>query len=1388
MADDNIPTRDVSNNAIKHLTSEAAQQRQHAAKFSRDELEDKYLRMYEEYIILKKYARKQEDKIKKMATKLLKLVNDKKKMEEGKGGKSAAAASEDRVEEMSAKIRELEKQNGQLREKLMLTKQQLSSVGPKRGTTYHHVQARINTNRPASKLSQSAVQIDPRITRNLRVMGPQPQQSESQLTTNMSSGPRYGHSVLEATRAEKSKLEDYLASMREQNQMYEMQIEELKEQLKLKESEYEEDILKIKQQITSEQKVNLQENIDMIKLQRDVKEKSTMLIALQDRYQHMEESSRAVKQSHDQILREMEHLNLQFQEEQNRNLSLQNELKMAGTSQKKAMELQEQISDLEKECAVLKEANENLVGSAFDLEREREWRQKENALKVQIAQLEATMKSDLGEKGSIIDRYAQERDAHEKLQTENRELKIEYYSLKEQMDDLNEKMKFFTKESEVDFTEIEEALVLIKQKKQREQAPPDFLQAVDDELSKDHRKALVELQAEYAETVHELEKTRNMLVVQHKINKDYQTEVNLATGKLDEVKREYEMKLDEYARLLDIRAARIKKLETQLRDVAYGTRQYRLPPPDDDLDSTADLDETISLERGQNLFEVHIDKVSLSKDALRVIGDEEPSLFCMWDFFEFESLSTPVVRGSRPMFDFTSQYIVKVDDFFLHYLQKDSCRLELYQSFGQDYSKIAVCQLVFRDIFDKPHGRIHGTASLTGTADGETGIGYGTVDYWVRLRVPMEQALRLYKERTKALGYIMANERMATQALEALDETAAQRPPDNVNEMHIKVIRCSKLQPRRQNVQPSPYCAYKLLDFPDHDTIILRSTNNPEFNDHKIYSVPVTFELDQYLRTAKLQIYVFDDTDPEVEAYLGVAEIPLLPLAHDKPVSGDFQLTRGTGKVPAGVIEVEMRWQYTYLPPKVPKHEPQELEMAPDEPPQKLEAEGPPTRQELVGSPPGPQVARAVRKQRGPTATSTPMDKDLLHPSHAQRTETGPKPVSRRKVQISEGSSTEHEDQPEVNEVNDTVAEVISGFMPRMSESISSVPGESSAVTDLGPPSVVEEESAMPGPSAGEESEEGEELQARPSPPRSSLQLESGSEEEYFHAPKSKPNKVPEGKQRPKPKARTQLFMKQARETTPTQESPSRSAAEEEEEEEEVEEEIVEEVLEGEDTLIEEEQEPVVSSARESEASEPPVVESDSEGIMVVQETPARVKRRQAKSNDTVTIVISQLSLEEDSPPMLDDNVRQLYVEYWFYDLEFVETPDSLPKPKPHRSIAFNFSKSIPVDMEKHYERRRHLASMLLPNHQDQGRLKFTVVSEPPQTESLDESVNCEEVGVAYVNFQQMLRQGKDIIDEDIDIVDCHDESILVGQLKLTVECVEVLKAIKSEIQIEETY
>ena len=42
---------------------------------------DRYLRLLEENTVLKKHACKQEDKIKKLATKLIRVVSDKKRME-----------------------------------------------------------------------------------------------------------------------------------------------------------------------------------------------------------------------------------------------------------------------------------------------------------------------------------------------------------------------------------------------------------------------------------------------------------------------------------------------------------------------------------------------------------------------------------------------------------------------------------------------------------------------------------------------------------------------------------------------------------------------------------------------------------------------------------------------------------------------------------------------------------------------------------------------------------------------------------------------------------------------------------------------------------------------------------------------------------------------------------------------------------------------------------------------------------------------------------------------------------------------------------------------------------------------------------------------------------
>ena len=40
--------------------------------------------------------------------------------------------------------------------------------------------------------------------------------------------------------------------------------------------------------------------------------------------------------------------------------------------------------------------------------------------------------------------------------------------------------------------------------------------------------------------------------------------------------------------------------------------------------------------------------------------------------------------------------------------------MEIHRAFGTDYKTVAACQLKFRDLLEKPHGRVHSTAKFIG--------------------------------------------------------------------------------------------------------------------------------------------------------------------------------------------------------------------------------------------------------------------------------------------------------------------------------------------------------------------------------------------------------------------------------------------------------------------------------------------------------------------------------------------------------------------------------------------------------------------------------------------------------------------------------------------------
>uniref|UniRef100_A0A8C8YYV7 Protein fantom n=1 Tax=Prolemur simus TaxID=1328070 RepID=A0A8C8YYV7_PROSS len=1242
-----LPVKDIGLNlfgmgGLQETSTKTMKSHQAVSRVSREELEDRFLRLHDENILLKQHARKQEDKIKRMATKLIRLVNDKKRYERVGGGPKRLGRDvemEEMIEQLQEKVHELERQNEILKNRLISAKQQLQIQGY-RQTPYNHVQSRINTGRRKAN-DNAGLQECPR--KGIRFQDVDVAETLQPMLT------KYGSSLLEEARGEIRNLENVIQSQRGQIEELEHLAEILKTQLRRKENEIELSLLQLREQQATDQRSNIRENVEMIKLHKQLVEKSNALSVMEGKF-------------------------IQLQE------------------------LQDRINDLEKERELLKENYDKLYDSAFSAAHEEQWKLKEQQLKVQIAQLETALKSDLTDKNEILDRLKTERDQNEKLIQENRELQLQYLEQKQQLDELKNRMKFYNQESDINADELSEALLLIKAQKEQKSGDLSFLEKVDGKINKDLEHSMRELQATHAETVQELEKTRNMLIMQHKINKDYQMEVEAVTHKMENLQQDYELKVEQYVHLLDIRAARIRKLEAQLKDIAYGTRQYKFKTeimPDDSVD---EFDETIHLERGENLFEIHINKVTFSSEVLQASGDKEPVTFCTYAFYDFELQTTPIVRGLHPEYNFTSQYLVHVNDLFLQYIQKNTITLEVHQAYSTDYETIATCQLRFHEILEKS-GRIFCTASLVGTKGDIPN--FGTVEYWFRLRVPMDQAIRLYRERAKALGYITSNfkgpeqmQLLSQQAPKTAQLSSTDSTDGNLNELHITIRCCNHLQSRASHLQPHPYVVYKFFDFADHDTAIIPSSNDPQFDDHMCFPVPMNMDLDRYLKSESLSFYVFDDSDTQENIYIGKVNVPLISLAHDRCISGIFELTDHQ-KHPAGTIHVILKWKFAYLPPSG--------SITTEDLGNFIRREEPEVVQRL---PPTSSVSTLVVAPRPkPRQRLTPVDKKVsfvdIMPHQSDETST---PEDMKEI------SPEMEHTPEVEINMPTVTHIPKTSQESSVEKVKKKTEKMQQEKDDDVSLLSEGQLVVRSLSSSEnETEITEELEPE--------------DEEDRSASDSDDCVIP---------GRISKNIKQVSNLMPSRNWHHHCSLE----------------LLG--------------------SSDPPASPSQVTGTTDI------CYYTQLITSEKIRIEIIALSLN-DSPVTMDDTIQRLFIECRFYSLPAEETPVSLPKPKSGQWVYYNYSNVIYVDKENNQAKRDILKAILQKQETPNRSVRFTVVSDPPEDE---QDLECEDIGVAHVDLADMFQEGRDIIEQNIDVFDARADGEGIGKLRVTVEALHALRSV----------
>lgn len=1218
-----VPVKDVTVDLSRLTPAPAesspyqhARPRQDISRVSREELEDRFLRLQEETLQLKQDIHKRDDMIKKLGTKLTRLKNNRGRMEQLAAGTAPSSRvrdveMEEMMEELHEKVRALQAENEGLKQRLLVAKHQLVNSQSQRPTPYDRIQPRVNTGLKKFRDDVSSPSLArPKSTRSLEGGGRPP--------TGLL--PRFGHSLLEEARAEIRNLENVIESQRSRMEELEGASELLREELRRKEAEYEERLLQVQQEQTSKLRTHVNSNVMLIKLQKQLAARSNTVAELEGRYLQLRESQQTLKLSHEAAMAKVDELSADLKNERLKSLELEKQLQSASIARMRMEQLQERIGELEQERDLLKDSNEKLLNSAFDVSQEEKWQLQEQQLKLQISQLETALKADLVDKNEILDKVKAERDTNEKLKEANQKLEVQFLQQKQQLEELNERLKFYSRGSDYDVAELTEALLLVKTRKSQTSGDLGFLREAEEETgSTSMENAVKELRAAHAETIQELEKTRSLLSMENRISQGYKAELDAALRKMDADKLEYDQKLERQAQLLDARATKIRKLEAQLRDIAYGTKTYSVKvdaTAEDEADESA---KTVHLESGENLLELQIVGVTLSDSALQMLGEAEPATFCTYAFYVFELHATPVMTGRSPKYDFTSKYVVSVDDRFLDYLHRGAVRVELHEALGLDWRTLAAGELRLQQLLEQD-GKVHGSVTLVGSRD--EARSFGSLEFWLRLRVPMMETLRLYREKMKG-------------------------PPPTTsgwNELFITVCRCSGLQPRGSR-QPSPYVVYKFFHFPDHPTATVHDRQDPDFNDLRSFSVSMDADLDWYLKSELLQFYVFDYKEEQMDTYLGKAGVPLRALTHDESLTGVFLLADPSG-LPAGNIEVTLKWKVSYI----------HLVDAMEDEPRFTPVE---------------ETSEAKRQPEGEDTRRHPAESQAPLPKPRPKTQVKGMPPA-KKVTFVEGTAA--------NQQLDALSSAARG----------------AETLPAGPVQVLSKGAAE------EEDNEGE-------------------------------SEVSEG----------QLVAVIAASYS---------------DDSEISEEITEDV------------EDVPAAAEDS-------AQSDSDDCIVPSPATAR------KVSERVRVEIMCLSLRAESRVARDTSVVRLFVEYSFLDLPTEETPLSLPKPPPGHSINYNYSKVIPVDAERNAARRRLLRGVLQGRNPHMERIRFTVVSEPPEEE--EQERECEDVGVAFLRIPDILEKRRDVTEERLNVLDVEDSSEVVGTLTVSMEGLEALRSIMEEEEEE---
>ncbi|XP_064467109.1 protein fantom-like isoform X2 [Ornithodoros turicata] len=677
--------------------------------------------------------------------------------------------------------------------------------------------------------------------------------------------PAFAASVLEEARNEIKRLESAVASRQSLLDIKEQELEGLKEQMQVRDAEHKEELVQLRMQMGHGQLQHLQENVDLIKLHREVKSQSTRETALQNEIQDLRTQLQKISASHGSALKEVELVTSELKSEQEKNRELQDKLSASELTKQTIPELEECIKDLQRENDILKEANNKLLESIEEVDNAFCHTDVEDSLRARVAQLEAVVNSDAEGKKELLLQVALHKEACSNLSCKYEELQKQHTALIHEDEQLKAKVSLLEQES----------------------------RALHEEL---HASRIREAQMRESVTLATKEQQAGMEQASTQTDHGDQEDMASLTGqKNSKVNALKELQEDVLQKNTEI-----QKMERKIKHILQKSQHVRIaevrPPEESDSDTYGSL-----LHKGQSFFEIHISRVLFTSEEFHPSKDS--SLFVRWAFADFEPQATPAASSDWPEFNCTARYAIDVSREFLEFLEKGSVKLELQEVFGVNERPLGVSELSLKSSLKNAFKRHRVRSPLLGTCNGKVVL--GALCGWTRF-LPTPEAASQFLGVTAPVPIIRDHrEQVIEQRRERESEDDA-----SLNVLHVEIMKCSAL-PQPNDSSSLRYCQYSLYHSPYQNTNAVPSSETVEFQDHRNFPLKMDSRLHTYLLNTNLDVFIFDTSDHDPGSYIGRACIGLAPLTTGAEIKGSFSFFNVHSEN-VGYVEVFLHWENEY--------------------------------------------------------------------------------------------------------------------------------------------------------------------------------------------------------------------------------------------------------------------------------------------------------------------------------------------------------------------------------------------------------------------------------------------------------------------------------------------